>query len=191
MHSGLVSDGALPLIELGVLTGGCKRIDRGLIVTNAVYGSRELYDSAGRANFKFRNVSYTHAIDVLAAIDNMVSINSAVEVDLWGQVSSETLNGRQISGIGGSVDFARGAVSSPGGRSIIALPSRTPSGRSRIVARLAASTPTTLARSDVGIIVTEHGIADLRGLTTAERARALINIADPSARADLERQVCT
>ena len=188
MHSGLVGDGVRLLVDLGVVTGERKRIDRGLIVTNAAYGSRDLYDIVGRAIFKFRSVAYTHAIDVLATIDNLVSINSAIEVDLWGQVNSESMGGRQISGIGGSVDFARGAVLSRGGRSIIALPSRTSSGRSRIVARLAAHTPATFARSDVGIVVTEHGIADLRGLTTAERVKALVGIADPSAREDLARQ---
>ena len=188
LHSGLVGDDVRQLIELGVLTGGQKNIDRGLIVTNAAYGSRDLYDIVASENFSFRNVAYTHANDVLAAIDNLVSINSAIEVDLWGQVNSETMGGRQVSGIGGSADFARGAASSRGGRSIIAFPSRTSSGRSRIVSRLAAHTPATLARSDVGIVVTEHGIADLRGLTTAERVKSLVNIADPSMRADLERQ---
>ena len=189
MHSGLVDDSVIPLIELGVLTGGCKDIDRGHIVTNAVYGSRALYDMAGEANFKFSNVGYTHSIGILAKVNNLVSINSAIEVDLWGQVNSESLGGQQVSGIGGSVDFARGAVASPGGRSIIALPSLTSSGRSRIVSQLAAHTPATIARSDVGIVVSEHGIADLRGLTTDKRAKALISIADPSVRADLESLV--
>ncbi len=191
MHSGLVSNDVLPLIESGVMTGERKSIDRGKIVTNAVYGSRNLYDIAGREIFQFRNVAYTHCANILATIDNLVSINSAIEVDLWGQVNSESMGGNQISGIGGSVDFTRGATLSPGGRSIIALASCTSTGRSRIVSRLAAHTPTTISRADVGIVVTEHGIADLRGLTTAARAKALIAIADPLARAELKRQRLT
>lgn len=187
LHSGLVTDDARVLVERGVLTGGRKSIDRGLIVTNAVYGSSDWYDFAKNEIFEFRSVGYTHSISVLARIDNLVSVNSAIEVDLWGQVNSESVFGHQVSGTGGLVDFARGAALSNGGRSIIALSSLTSSGRSRIVPRLAENTPTSMARSDIGIVVTEHGIAHLEGLTIAERMKALIRIAAPSVREDLKR----
>lgn len=188
MHSGLVTDGARVLLEAGALTGERKQIDRGRIVTNAVYGGAQLYDLAGREPFAFRSVAYTHASYVVARIDDFVSVNSAVEVDLSGQVNAESVAGRQISGTGGAVDFARAAAMSRGGRAIVALPSLTASGRSRIVASLAAGTPVTCARSDVGIVVTEHGAADLRGLASRARAQALLGIADPSVRNGLERE---
>jgi 4-hydroxybutyrate CoA-transferase len=189
LHSGLLGDGICLLMESGALTGARKSVDRNEIVTNAVYGIRRLYDLAAHAPFSFRNVAYTHAAGVLARIENLVSINSAVEVDLLGQVNAESVAGRQVSGVGGAVDFARGAALSAGGRSILALPSRANGGRSRIVARLGRQTPVTWGRSDVGIVVTEQGSADLRGLTAPQRAKALIAIAHPSVRDELEREV--
>jgi 4-hydroxybutyrate CoA-transferase len=123
---------------------------------------------------------------VIARLDNFVSINSAVEVDLLGQCNAEMVAGRQVSGTGGFADFVRGARLSRGGRSIVALPSRAGAKASRIVASLSEGTVVTGARSDVDCIVTEHGVADLRAKSVDERAEALIAIADPAFRADLE-----
>jgi acyl-CoA hydrolase len=121
----------------------------------------------------------------LGAIDRFVSINSALEVDLWGQVNAEAIGGRQLSGVGGSSDFFEAAYNSSGGRRVIALPATTPSGASRIVPRLAATSVATIPRQMADVIVTEHGVADLRGRTLAERAELLVHIAAPDARSTL------
>lgn len=186
MHSGLVTDAAVDLITRGVITGSRNKLHPGKITTNALVGTPRLYSIAQEPCFSMQNVSFTHSALTLAQIPQLLSINSAVEVDLLGQVNSETINGRPISSVGGAVDFIRGATLSPGGRAIIALPSTTPRGHSRIVTRLGAGSPVTIARADTPVIVTEHGVADLRGCTASERARRLIAIADPAARAALE-----
>lgn len=186
MHSGLVTDAAVDLITRGVITGSRNKLHPGKITTNALIGTPRLYSIAQEPCFSMQNVLLTHSAITLAQIPQLLSINSAVEVDLLGQVNSETINGRAISSVGGAVDFIRGATLSPGGRAIVALPSTTPRGNSRIVARLGAGIPVTVARADAPIIVTEHGVADLRGCTANERERRLIAVADPSAQAALE-----
>jgi 4-hydroxybutyrate CoA-transferase len=126
---------------------------------------------------------------VLASIDRLVAINSAVEVDLFGQVNGEVVGGRQISGTGGSVDFLRGAALSSGGRSIVALPATASRGAvSRIVASLDPSAVATATRTDVDLVVTEHGIARLRGASVVERAERLLAIAAPAHRQRLSEQ---
>jgi acyl-CoA hydrolase len=185
-HSGMITDGVLTLIEKGVLTGARKEIDPGLVVTGAALGSTWLYDHLGDFPVEFRAASYTHAPAVLSRLGSLVSINSAIEVDLLGQVGAELRRGVHIGAVGGQVDFSR-AASLTGARSIIALRS-TSGGESTIVPTLHGGVVTT-ARVDVDAVVTEHGVAHLTGRTVAERARALIEVAAPDAREALERSL--
>lgn len=187
LHGGLIDDAGLALIEQGVITGQEKGIDRGVHVTGMALGTRRLYAAlADRPDVVFRPARYTHESSVIAELDRFVSINSAVEVDLLGQVSSEMVSGRQISGTGGSVDFMRGAATSPGGRSIVAMTAAARKGElSRIVPALQAGTAVTAARTDVDCVVTEHGVAELKGKSVDARAEALIGVADPRFRDEL------
>ncbi len=174
-HGGMISDPMLPLIDAGVFSRG--------ITTGVALGSADLYGRCHDAGLAFRSVGDTHAEARLSRIERFVSINSLVEVDLFGQGNAEMLEGRQISGLGGLVDFVRGARASPGGRSIVALPSTSHRGtRSRIVAALGRGTPVGVARSDIDCVVTEFGLADLRGADIETRAERLIAIAAPSFR---------
>lgn len=180
LHTGMVSDGLLGLIADGALASAPDAV-----VAGVALGSQALYDAvAGRV--QFRDVGHTHDHGVLRAIPRLTAINSALSVDLLGQINGDFLGGRQISGIGGLPDFLRGARQAPQGRGIIALPSVTPKGQTRIVPVLSAG-PVSVARIDADCIVTEHGIADLRYMDVHARARALIAIADPSHRESLER----
>ncbi|MDB5362449.1 MAG: hypothetical protein JWO51_3746 [Rhodospirillales bacterium] len=180
LHSGLVSDGVLDLIEAGAMP-------RPLVAAVGL-GTRRLYDFLGETRqVRFASVEDVHFTTALAAVDRFVSINSALEVDLFGQVNAEIADGRRVSGVGGLVDFMRGARASPGGRSILALPATARGGVSRIVARLAPGASVSAARADLDYVVTEHGVAALRYGSVEERAEALIAIAAPSERGDLER----
>ena len=180
LHTGMVSDGLLALIADGALAPAPDAV-----VAGVALGSQALYDAvAGRV--EFREVGHTHDHGVLRAIPRLTAINSALSVDLLGQVNGDCLGGRQLSGIGGLPDFLRGARQAPQGRGIIALPAATPKGQTRIVPILAAG-PVSVTRLDADCVVTEHGIADLRHLDVHARARALIAIADPTHRESLER----
>ena len=185
-HTGMITDGVLALIEKGVVTGARKEIDPGLVVTGAALGTRSLYDSLGDYPVEFRAASYTHAPAVLSQLRSLVSINSAIEVDLLGQVGAELRSGVHIGAVGGQVDFSR-AASLTGARSIIALRSEIGT-ESTISPRLKGGVVTT-ARVDVDAVVTEHGVAMLTGCGVAERARRLIAIAAPHHREELERSV--
>lgn len=187
LHGGLIDDAGLALIERGVLTGARKAIDRRLHITGMALGTTALYERLAECpEVVFRPARYTHEVGVIAELEHFVSINSAVEVDLLGQVSAEMVAGRQISGTGGSVDFMRGAATSPGGRSIVAMTATAKGGSvSRIVPALASGTAVTAARTDVDCIVTEYGVAELRGRSLDARARALIRIAAPAFRDEL------
>ncbi len=187
-HSGLLSDGVMELVEAGAITGARKTIDAGRLVSAMVLGSPALYDwASGCELIDLRGANYTHDVRVIAQIDNFVAINSAVEVDLFGQINSEMVRGRQISGTGGAVDFMRGAQMSRGGRSIVAFEATAGSGRfSRIVGTLPAGNAATALRTDADIFVTEYGVARVRGLDIVERARRLIRIAAPEFREELE-----
>lgn len=182
IHSGMVSDPVIAAIDAGSIEAAA-----GSITTGVALGGPALYALAGRdPRFNFEPVGHTHAISTLAAIDNFVAINSVIEIDLFGQANAEYINGRQISGAGGIVDFLRGAAAAKGGLPIVALASTARGGSiSRITPRLQSPT-TTIARADIAMVVTEHGVADLRGLTIEERAHALIAIAHPDHRASLE-----
>jgi acetyl-CoA hydrolase len=186
-HSGVLGDAAMALIKAGVIDNSKKSIDRGVSVTGALAGSQDLYRFAdGNAAIAVEPVTYTHAIGTLSSIGNLVAVNSAIEVDLTGQISSEVVADSYLGTIGGQVDFVRGAMASQGGRSIIGLPSRTRKGDSRIVARFDAGI-VTVPRSDADIFATEYGAVELRGQTIPQRVRRMISIAHPEDREVLER----
>ena len=184
VHSGMIAQGIAALARRGVITGARKHADRGQIVTGFVAGDTDTHAWARSApELLLRPVDYTHDHGVLAAIDHFVAINSAVEVDLFGQINAEMIGGRQHSGTGGGLDFMRGALRARGGRSIVALPATAAGGGvSRIVPALAQGTVATVPRTDADIIITEHGAARIRHLDTRARARALIEIAAPEFR---------
>jgi len=187
LHSGILDDGVMELVERGVITGSRKTIDRGRHVTAYAMGTPALYAWLGeRADVRFRPVNYTHGAGTLARIERFVSINSALEIDLGGQVNAEMIRGVQVTGTGGSVDFMRGAAGSRGGRSIVALGATAARGKvSRIVPRLAGGNAPTALRTDVDYVVTEHGVADLRFRAERARAAALSEIAAPEFRDEL------
>jgi len=177
----------MDLAIAGNITGRRKSLDAGRIVSGATLGSQRLVDWAGDApQLSMRPVGYTHDSGVFARLDNFVSINSALEVDLFGQVNADMLAGRQLSGTGGAVDMMRGAALSRGGRSIVALSATASGGTvSRIVATLPRETATTALRTDVDYIVTEFGARRIRHLPIRARAEALIEIAHPQFRDEL------
>lgn len=188
VHSGMASDGMVDLTEAGVITNARKPIDRGVSIVGNLIGTRRLHAFAHRnPGLRMCDTSYTHEPAVLARLDKLVTVNSAVEVDLTGQVNAEQTGPEYLGGTGGQVDFVRAGARSPGGHAIIALPATARGGTvSRITARL--SGPVTTARSEVDVIVTEFGAAELKGQTLAERARRLAAIAHPRFRDDLERE---
>ena len=190
LHTEMFSDGAVPLIEKGVMNGKYKQIDNGLHTATFLMGTKRLYDFANHNDsVKMAPVDYVNNPAVIGKLDNLISINSCIEVDLQGQVNSETMGLRQFSGVGGQVDYVRGAAISKGGKSIMAIPSTARKGTvSRIVANFAPGTAVTTSRNDVDYIVTEYGTARLMGLSLRERAKALIGIAHPQFRDELEEE---
>ncbi len=177
IHSGVATDAIAELIEAGVVTGARKSLDAGLVVTGFLMGTRRLMArAAADPSIQLRDTSYTHDPAVLAAQHRFVALNSAIEVDLTGAVNCETAAGRYVGAVGGATDFLRAAARSAGGVPIVALPS-TAGRASRIVAGL--SGPASQARADAGVIVTEYGVADLRGLTLAQRRQRMLAIAHP------------
>lgn len=182
VHTGMITDGVLTLIDKGVVTGGRKPIDTGLSVAGTALGSADMYARIAELPVRFRPTSYTHAPQVLSQLDALVAVNFAIEVDLTGQVGAEMSRGTYLGAVGGQVDFARAAALT-GKRSIIALRS-TMRGRSSIKFGLDEGVVTT-ARADVDCVVTEHGVAHLRGQPLAERRRRLINVAAPEFRDEL------
>lgn len=186
LHSGAVSDGIAQLAEAGVLTNARKSIDTGIGIGGILMGGEKLRRWAHRnPGFQLRETSYTHDPEVLASSHKLTAINSAIEVDVTGQINAEVAGGIYVGAVGGAVDFLRGAARSRGGLPIVALPSMA-KGATRIVAQL--SGPVSTPRSDAGLIVTEHGVADLRGQPLSRRVRRMVDIAAPEHRADLERQ---
>ena len=187
-HGGLMDNGIMDLINQGVINGSRKTLDRHQHVLGMALGDDTLLDwlanDAAAENVVFRSADYTHEISVISQIDNFVSVNSAIEIDLMGQVNAEVAGGRQISGTGGSVDFMRSAKASRNGRSIVAMASTARGGSvSRIVPKV--STVTAL-RTDVDIVVTEFGVADLRHASLASRREQLIAVAHPDFRDQLK-----
>lgn len=183
IHSGMISDGIIGLAQAGALDATYAHS------TTAVLGSPTLYAwMRERGDIHVRGVEDIHLPTVLAGLEGLVAVNSALEIDLMGQCNLEHANGRAVSGGGGASDFARGARLGRGGVSIIALPATFGAKGSRIRARLSEGAVSTLPRNDVDVVVTEEGIADLRGKSVHERAEALINVAAPAARASLIEQ---
>ncbi len=188
LHSGILGDGAMALMLAGVITNARKPLDAGVSVTTTLVGSAALHRFAHRnPAVALKPSSYTHNEVVLARFPALFAINAAAEVDLTGQVNAERIGRNIIGGVGGQADFARAAARSPGGASMIALPATASDGSSRIVARL--SGPVTTPRADVDVIVTEHGVADLRGASERERARRILAIAAPAARESLKENL--
>ena len=196
IHSEMVSDGVVELITRGVITNARKTLHPGKTVATFLMGTKRLYDYADdNPSIALMPVEYVNDPYVIGQNDHLVSINSCVQVDLTGQVASESVGLTQISGIGGQLDFVRGARLSRGGRSVIAIASTAAKGKiSKIVSVLDEGAAVTTSRTDVDYIVTEYGIAHLRGKTLRDRARALIRIAHPKFRRTLaeefERRFC-
>jgi 4-hydroxybutyrate CoA-transferase len=188
IHSEMISDGVMELVELGVITGHQKNLHNSKIIITFAMGTRKFYNWLdNNSMIECYPVDYTNDPSTIAKNDNMVSINSAISVDLLGQVAADTLGRNQFSGVGGQVDFVRGARRSNGGRSIIAMPATADKGKfSRIVLSLTEGQAVTTSRNDVDYVVTEYGIAHLRGKTVNQRADALIHIAEPKFRDELK-----
>ncbi|MDR5814166.1 acetyl-CoA hydrolase/transferase C-terminal domain-containing protein [Caballeronia sp. LZ033] len=186
VHTGSIGDGIAALCEAGVVTNARKTIDTGITIGGVIIGSERVRRFAHRnPAVELRGTEYTHDASVLAQIHRFAAINSAVEVDLTGQINAEVAAGTYVGAVGGVGDFLRAAQASRNGVPIVAMPS-TAGRHSRIVAQL--SGPTTIARSDACVIVTEYGIADLRGLSISQRIPRMMAIAHPDHREQLERQ---
>ncbi|GAQ26504.1 acetyl-CoA hydrolase/transferase family protein [Ralstonia insidiosa] len=189
IHSGALGDAVAQLMRTGAVTNARKSIDRGVTVGGVLTGGPTLWAFAHQnPAIQLHATGYTHNAAVLASIDQLVAINSAIEVDLTGQINAECAGSRYLGAIGGALDFMRGANQSHGGQAIVVLPSRA-GARSRIVAQL--NGPVSTPRSDAAVIVTEHGVADLHGLTLSQRVDAMLAIAHPDDRDTLERAAAT
>jgi len=186
VHSGALGDGIVELMRRGVITNARKPLDSGRTVGGSLLGTRKLFDFAHEnPALWLRSVEHTHDPRVLAQLPNFVAINSAVEVDLTGQVNAEVANGSYVGAVGGAPDFVRAANQSPGGVSLVVLPSSVGAKASRIVPAL--SGPVATPRGEAGVFVTEYGAADLRGLSLAQRVPRMIAIAHPAFREALGR----
>jgi acyl-CoA hydrolase len=189
VHTELFTDAVLDLVESGAVTGAAKEINRGKIVSAFLMGSQRLYDFVhDNPMIEMRPVDYTNDTAVIRRFRRMVAINSALSIDLTGQVSADSIGTRFYSGVGGQMDFMRGAALAPEGRAIIALPAMAAGGTvSRITPVLAPGAGVVTSRAHVRTVVTEYGVAELFGRSVRERAEALIAIAHPDARDDLAR----
>jgi len=190
IHSEMISDGVVDLVESGVINCSKKTFMPGKMVVTFLIGTKKLYDFVDdNPMIMISPVSFTNNPNVIAQNEKMISINSALQVDLVGQVASEAINYMQISGVGGQIDFVRGASLAKEGKSIIAFPSTAKNGTiSRIVCGLDAGTFITTSRNDADCIVTEYGVAQLKNKSVRDRAKSLIQIAHPEFRSDLEEE---
>lgn len=189
VHTEMFSDGVIPLVESGVITNKYKTKHNNVIVSGFLIGSRKLYDFVDdNPIVRMLDIQYVNDTAVIRRMPKMISVNSAIEVDLTGQVSADSIGTRIYSGVGGQMDFIRGASLSPGGKPIIALPSVTARGESKITSFLKPGAGVVTTRAHVHYIVTEYGVADLYGKNLRERARALIAVAHPDHRERLERE---
>lgn len=189
IHTEMFSDGLIPLVDKGIVTGKYKKKHKGKIVATFALGSQALYDFIDdNPTVAMLEVSYTNDSSIIRQNPKVTAINSAIEIDLTGQVCADSIGHDMFSGVGGQMDFIRGASLSEGGKAIIALPSLTNKGRSKIVSYLMEGAGVVTTRSHVHYVVTEFGIAYLYGKSIAERARELIKIAHPDHREQLERE---
>jgi len=190
LHTEMITDGVVDLIECGAVTGARKTLDRGKVVASFCLGTRRLYDFVdNNPVFSFQPTEYVNNPSVITQQHKMVAINTALEIDLTGQVCADSLGSKCFSGVGGQVDFNRGAAKAPGGKAIIALPATARGGKvSRIVPRLSPGAGVVTTRAGVQYVVTEHGVAYLHGKSVQERALALISIAHPDFREQLLRE---
>lgn len=188
IHTEMFSDGVIPLVEQGVVNNKYKTRHKDVIVSGFLLGTKKLYDFVhDNPTVRMLDIQYVNDTHVIRKLPKMVSINSAIEVDLTGQVSADSIGTRIYSGVGGQMDFVRGASLSPGGKPIIALTSTTKRNESKIAAMLKPGAGIVTTRAHVHYIVTEYGVAELYGKNLRERAKALINIAHPDHRENLER----
>jgi 4-hydroxybutyrate CoA-transferase len=192
IHTEMFSDAVVKLVENGIITNERKSLHKGKMIGSFVLGTKVVFDFIdNNPRIEFHPSQYTNDPFIIAQNDKMVAINSAIEIDLTGQVCADSIGHTFFSGFGGQVDFMRGAARSKGGKPIIAIPSTAKNGQySRIVPSLAEGAGVTTSRGDVHFVATEYGVADLYGKTIRERARALMDIAHPKFREDLERYSC-
>jgi len=190
IHTEMVSDGVMELIQSGVITGAKKTIHKGKVVCTFILGTKKLYEFVNdNPVFEIHPVDYVNDPFVISQNENMIAVNSAIEVDLTGQVCSDSIGTYIYSGFGGQLDFIRGAARAKNGKPIIALPSTAKNGEvSRIVPYLKKGAGVVTTRADVHYVVTEYGVAQLWGKPLKERARALIEIAHPKFREELEKE---
>ena len=188
VHTEMFSDGVLRLVERGVITGRMKKVHPGKIVAGFAMGTRRLYDFMDdNPMVSMLDIGYVNDPSVIRRNPKVVAINSAIEIDITGQVCADSIGTTMYSGVGGQMDFLRGASLSPGGKPILALPSVTSKGISRIVPMLKPGAGVVTTRAHVQWVVTEHGAVDLRGRNLRQRAKALISVASPQHREALER----
>jgi acyl-CoA hydrolase len=188
LHTEMFSDGALALVESGVIDGSCKEIDRGLIVASFLLGSKKVYDFIdGNKDVLMKDIAYTNDPRIISRNSNVISINSAIEIDLTGQVCADSIGESIYSGTGGQLDFVRGAKLSKGGKAIIAMSSRTRKGLAKIVPMLRPGAGVVTPRADVQWVVTEWGAVNLSGRSLQERAALLTSVAHPDDRQLLEK----
>lgn len=188
VHTEMFADGILPLVESGVVNGAKKGIDVGKMVSTFLMGSKALYDFVDdNPGVVMKDVSYTNDINMICRNPKVTAINSAIQVDITGQVCSDSIGTKFYSGVGGQIDFIRGASMSPGGKPIIAMPSQTAKGVSKIAPVLNLGAGVVTTRSNMHWMVTEHGAVNLYGKTLQERARLLISIAHPDHQEELDK----
>lgn len=189
VHTEMFSDGVIPLVESGVINNSQKVIHPGQIVSGFVMGTRKLYDFIDdNPLINMLDIAYVNDVRTIRANPKAVSINSAIEVDLTGQVCADSIGSKFYSGVGGQMDFIRGASLSPGGKPIIALESRTRKQKSKIVPVLKAGAGVVTTRAHVHYVVTEYGVADLYGKSIKQRIKAMIDISHPEHREELDKQ---
>lgn len=188
IHTEMFSDGILPLVEKGIITGEHKRVKPGRIVTCFAMGSQKLYDYVDENPYvHFKEASYTNDTALIRKNPKVTAINSAIEIDLTGQICADTIGTRQFSGVGGQMDFIRGASLSEGGKPIIAMPAATTKGLTKIVPHLHQGAGVTTTRAHVHYVATEYGVVNLYGKSLKQRAKAMISIAHPDHQEDLNK----
>lgn len=190
VHTEMCSDGLVELMQKGIVNNTQKITDKGFTVAGFAFGTRKLYDFIHEnEQIQMRDVSYVNDTRIIRQNPKVTAINSAIEVDIWGQVCADSIGTKHYSGVGGQMDFIRGATLSEGGKGIIALPSRTSQGQARIVPMLKAGASVVTTRAHIQYIVTEYGVADLYGKTLQERAKQMVCIAHPDDRASISKWV--